>query len=364
MKISFLLSLLFICLCVLFINPSYADVCSIPEGTYVGKALVQNVHGGANKIPLFIIVANNRITGFYAPEDQNPPQGASINQTEVNSGFNFFITTTSRGDFLNFNVSGLQLPTGKAKKINPKTTLGFHGYYIYEDTGGFFIAGSPGDFLNVSASGTLVARVTAFMNFNFFFGRVNNEGGFEQIFPEKGPRLDIDDIDDTEANLDVRYPDGKSASTRFLSKGSSTCNVGTTTEGDLANELLISSFKENLDAYLNSFSDLSEALEGKFDKKESFVAKFIKGAIDSINQSGKKVKPKECNSNVKGTVNVFKRAATLIEEKLCSVNENKEKCIADEVAFSFIQNLQSIAERLASAFNTDDNENGITDLCD
>lgn len=79
------------------------DVCSIPEGTYVGNALVNaTVHGKPIKVknPLFLVVANKRIAGFYAPEDQEHPQGASINQTELTSGnLSFFITSTGKADF-------------------------------------------------------------------------------------------------------------------------------------------------------------------------------------------------------------------------------------------------------------------------
>ena len=344
------------------IIPAYADVCSIPEGTYVGKTIVQ-FGQETEKWPFFIVAANKRITGFYAPTDQTHPQGASINQAELNTGFTFFITTTSKGDFLNLKSEGLEFPTGKAKKINAMGGSAFSGYYLVSSSEEE--SEHRGDFINIGKDGGLIARITASRNFNVFFGKVNTDGEFVQIFPGDGPKLSFESFGDSLV-ADVTDDNGKH-SFEFNINSSESCVSGSiSSEGGLANELLIQGFKQNLSDVNNAFSGLLEAIgESKFLKENG---KPLSGSLEKANtllneKNDKSIKDKDCKQGLVYVVKIIDKVIEAIERKYCSVYKGP-KCFPDDVALSFVSKMKSSLGLAKQGLDIDDDENAIPDICE
>ena len=78
---NILLALIFIFALFVF-NIEYSNaICFLFDGTYVGAAITTGSDGKKASRPLFIVVANQHITGFFAPEDQKThgPTGSSFN---------------------------------------------------------------------------------------------------------------------------------------------------------------------------------------------------------------------------------------------------------------------------------------------
>lgn len=336
---------------ILLQNTVMADVCSITEGTYVGKARTDE----KEKRPLFIVVDNGHIAGFYAPEDQTHPQGAAINQTEQVSAFNFFVTTTSKGAFLNFKVPGAlegTFPIGKAKLIMAQGGVAFKGYYSPDEDS------FSSDFINVGRDGGIVARVTSGMNFNFFFGKANQAGEFVQIFPEKGnePKLSLDFFG-IELDADVTF-DGKTSRVVFERTSDASCTTGdTSAEGALANAALIQAFNSNLSDLETTLIGLFEAVDKKFKKEESTL-----NSIDVLSLIIKNRPPKPCKIQITHGLNTLGKFIAQIENSLCSIN-NEPKCLPDDIAASFITSSRAALDRLREGFNIDDDNNGVPDLC-
>lgn len=349
-----------------YLTQATGGVCSIPEGTYVGKALVNaTVHGKPVKAknPLFLVVANNRITGFYAPEDQTHPQGASINQTELNKGPTFFLTSTSMGDLLNFKYEGIELPIGKAKLIKIKEGSDtFVGYYLPRIDNG-----STGDFINVGKDGGFVARATSGMNFNFFFGKIDLNARFVQAFPFKGngPRLDFG-FSPGEITLIVNSFEN---SVVFEKEDSSTCFSGDV-GGLISNLALIEAFKENLDelkAAVESFdkaTNLDEILRG--DTATTHVGT-VTLYIDSIkNTFGSDSTPKECKRHAFESLKRIREQILIFKKAICKKGNKKEpdQCIEPEIFESNFSKIKDLYKRVISGFRLDDDDNEIPDVCD
>ena len=183
---------------ILMLSPVSADNCFPFEGTYVGVAILN----GKESEPLFLVIANNHITGFLAPENQTHPQGDNINQTDLSSGGHELSITTDGKILVKYPNSDIL--NGKAKLIEVKNGSGtFHGYYRNSDSGR--------DFLNVGEDGGAVSTVTAGRDYVFAFGKINSNGQFVQVFPEngKGPQVDIT-ISGTTASFKVLTTGGLS----------------------------------------------------------------------------------------------------------------------------------------------------------
>lgn len=170
---------------IFLLMPSYAAVSDIREGAYRGKAFF----GSSPKHPLpsslFIVVANNHITGFSFLEDNPVTRNIFFDQTESTEGFVF----KPKGSTLSMKptnkVTGPN-GSGNAKLIkgSDKNISSFTGYYVFEeDLGGI---NNPKSYINIGPDGTCVISLANLHSYTseheLYFGKIDNNGNFEKAF--------------------------------------------------------------------------------------------------------------------------------------------------------------------------------------
>ena len=352
-----------------------ADDCFLFNGTYVGSATITTTKESR---PLFFVIANKHITGFFAPEDQTHPGGASINQTEL-SGTSYTLSLTADDKILVKYAGGSTTLDGKAKLIEVKNASGaFNGYYT----------GNSGDFLNVGNDGGALVRVTAGMDFVFSFGKINNSGKFVQVFPENGPQININISGD--ANLNVLTNSGFFAST-MKKDTSSTCGINLPSSSSSGSSSSISSssggsifstnFKNALSDSLKAEktlydfyteagndSDSSTRADPKYNKPRLKALNKIKDIVKRI-KSALKAPSIVCNELLKKQIDNLSTAYGNLRTILCGSTpppgyEKYDPCKEGTLNgdnLSKISNSQSTLESLSAV---DDDGNGTADVCE
>ncbi len=163
--------------------PSRAAVSGIREGAYRGKAFF----GSSSKHPLpsslYIVVANNHITGFSFLDDNPVTRNIFFDQTESIEGFTFKPRGASLSMKPTNKVTGPN-GSGNAKLVSSsdKSTSPFTGYYVFEeDLGGI---NNPKSYINIGPNGTCIISLANLHSYTsdheLYFGKINNDGNFEK----------------------------------------------------------------------------------------------------------------------------------------------------------------------------------------
>lgn len=160
----------FVSVLLLFPCLANADITQIPEGVYLGKA----DFGSTTKHPLFgklfIIASSGHIVGFSSPQN-NPLLPTSFDETDLEGDF---FTFTINGKVLKLKSNTNKFPKGIARFVKSNLFSSFKGYYSNES----------GGVVNVSADG--LAIIFLGQGFGYVtFGKVSNEGVFNQLFGKK-----------------------------------------------------------------------------------------------------------------------------------------------------------------------------------
>ena len=169
----------------IFLLPSYANISNLREGAYRGKAFF----GSSPKHPLpsslFIVVANNHITGFSFLEDNPVTRNIFFDQIEPVGGFTF------KSNGLTISMKPTNKVTGpngsgnaKLVRSSNKNTSPFKGYYVFEeDVGGLEKQRS---YINIGPDGTCVISLANLHSYTseheLYFGKIDNNGNFEKAF--------------------------------------------------------------------------------------------------------------------------------------------------------------------------------------
>ena len=369
-NILFLVLLLFLAL-TFGLRAAFAADCFLFEGTYVGAALLN----GKESRPLFFVVANKHIAGFFAPEDQTHPGGASINQTELTN--NSFILSLTADDKILVKYATSTTLDGKAKLIEVMGSSGiYHGYYTNPN--------SSRDFLNVGEDGGAVLTVTAGRDYVFAFGKINSEGKFVQVFPEGN--------NDPQVNITIS---GNTASFSVL------------TTGGLSNGLSNSEMQktEITDCTGSSMSENSSSggsvSSGGAPPGEPIFVKNFKDALKQLKLASKefkKVRHPDSGEKTKKIAEVYSKQFQKIERQIesaikqvaivCQIELIKHLGdLESKINFSdlyFCKNIESdtkpkecteefysVTEKLSNAFQTlkdistlDSEGNGTPDICE
>lgn len=361
-SLSFLITLVFLSN-LLSIKGASSNVCQIPEGTYVGLALGE----GNEKQPLFVVVANKRIAGFFAPENQLKPSGTVFNQTSLDDTYSFSLRETKKGNFLDLfpaGSAGSGNPIGKAKFLESKGEYSMSGYYIPQgEEGG---AGSPDDFVNIAKDGGAVAKVTAFGGTYFFFGSLLT-GSFDQIFPEKerGPTLTVTPESDGKTQVNLSSSDGTEFTfRRYTLISSESCSPSDVPEGTPTPSG--EAAKSNTVKFLKAIAEFNRT-----SKALAKAAQETRQSVKDIRRATGRIK-----RLVKGSGDCYKELIDELEELGTIIRdlENKRcskvtdvvsviQCIPDSVIDEYFPKLKDSLSTANSFYNTDANKNGVPDPC-
>ena len=231
------------------INPSYST-CFLFDGTYVGAVSFKGNH-----FPLFIVVANQHITGFFAPEDQKThgPGGSSFNLGDLTASTTYTLSLTTDNNILIKSTDGTV--SGKAKPITIKDgSSSYTGFYNADSINDFL----PGDFLNIGPDGGAILKFAIPGDkVVHAFGKINNSGEFVQVFPGKGkgPHVTIS-FDGNSVDLEETLNDDYFTTSldKFISTScsSSTSSSSTSSSGSISNKpALVSNFQGALNGILS-----------------------------------------------------------------------------------------------------------------
>lgn len=229
------------------LNPSYST-CFLFDGTYVGAAITTGSDGKKVSRPLFIVVANQHIAGFFAPEDQKThgPTGSSFNLGDLTASNSYTLSLTTDNNILIKSSDGKV--NGKAKLSTIESgSASFSGFYNSDVTGDFL----PGDFLNVGSDGGAILKFAGSDGkVVHAFGKINDSGKFVQVFPEKGngPHVTIN-FDGNSADLEATLDDNSSITTlnKFINASCSSTSSSTSSSGGPSNKpALVANFQDVL----------------------------------------------------------------------------------------------------------------------
>ena len=170
---------------IFLLMPSHANISDIREGAYRGKAFF----GSSPKHPLpgslYIIVANDHITGFSFLEDNPVTRNIFFDQTESVGGFTFkprglAISMRPTNKVTGPNGSG----NAKLVRDSNQNTSPFTGYYsLKEDLG---VPEEHKSYINIGPDGTCIISLDYIHSYTtdheLYFGKIDNNGNFEKIF--------------------------------------------------------------------------------------------------------------------------------------------------------------------------------------
>lgn len=329
-------------------NPLYANDCFVFDGTYIGAAILTSPDGGKKSRPLFIIVANKHITGFFAPENQTHPGGSSFNLGDLTVSSVYTLSLTADDKILIKNADGTL--SGKAKLVSvPDGSGSFSGFYN-SDIVDEFVAG---DFLNIGSDGGAIIKIATDVGVVHAFGKMNPSGEFVQVFPEKGrgPRVNIS-ISGNTADIEV-FSKGDSFTTTLRKFSGTSCNGDNPTSSSGGTPSDKPAFITNFQSALDSSSMLSStSLPGA--ERELLV---LQDTIRKI-KLALLLQPSDCNNllatSLESLPDVIKDLQTA-----CQVSTT---CIAAHV-FTF-EILQEDQLTIKDNGSLDENSNGISDICE
>ena len=339
------------------IEHSYAE-CFLFDGTYIGSATLTNSNGDKANYPLFIVVANKHITGFFGPENQNHTlSGISFNLGGLTVSDVYTLSLTADDKILVKSTDGTI--NGKAKLGNVEGGSGsFSGYYNSNTVSDF----APGDFLNIGSDGSVILKVAISEDkVVHAFGKINASGEFVQVFPEKGngPHVNLSISGDT-ADIEVTLK-GNSFTTAMRKFPGASCGDNNSTSSSSGGTSSSSSNKPafviNFLGALNSLSQLSStSLHGAETQVLALqeLIKVIKYTIIAFST------PKDCSDLLK------KSFETLPEDindiKIAACGSDLMSCTsAQAFTISFLGDAQLSLKENGSL---DENNNEIFDICE
>ncbi len=330
-------------------NPVYS-ICFLFDGTYIGAAITTGSNGKKVSRPLFIVVANQHITGFFAPEDQKThgPTGSSFNLGDLTASSAYTLSLTTDNNILIKSADGKV--NGKAKLSTVEGgSPSFSGFYNSDVTGDFL----PGDFLNIGPDGGAILKFVAFSGkVVHAFGKINNSGEFIQVFPEKGkgPHVTIN-LDGISANLEATLNDDSSITTlnKFAntSCSSTSSSTSSSTGGAPSNKpALVSSFQDAL----NGISSISTTKT--FIGAESEI-KNLQDAVRLVKYTLLNLSASDCNNQLAKKIEKLSAAINALRNTQCG-----SSCI---VALLALDDNNLIIQAKSTV---DESDNGIVDICE
>ena len=378
-NVLFLTLLTFLAL-TLGVIAAFAADCFLFEGTYTGAALLN----GKESRPLFFVVANKHIAGFFAPEDQTHPGGLSIDQSELTN--DIFILSLTADDKILVKYATSNSLDGKAKLIEVMGGSGtYHGYYTNPDSGR--------DFLNIGEDGGAVLRVTAGRDFVFAFGKINSNGKFVQVFPEsdKGPQIDIT-ISGAAASVSISTTGGLSngrfnsemqrtevtnctgsSMSESSSSGGDVSSGESSSGGNPPNEsIFVTNYKNTLGELEDVRVELKKLEDDKniTDDGHTFIKKNDKRIERVINnlESIFDLPDRICQAHLIITLKELKRIVRTTQALLCSSLTDPDcklpETHSDPSRALLVIKFQSVLNKIKEITNTNDNGNKISDICE
>ncbi len=345
---NILLSLILIFTSFMFNIENSNAICFLFDGTYVGAAIVTGSDGKKVSKPLFIVVANQHIVGFFAPEDQKThgPTGSSFNLGDLTASSAYTLSLTTDNNILIKSADG---------KINGKAKLStieggsssFSGFYNADVTGDFL----PGDFLNIGSDGGAILKFAGSdSKVVHAFGRINDSGKFVQVFPEKGegPHVTIN-FDDNSADLEATLNDDSSITTlnKFVTASCSISSSSSSSGATSNKPALVTSFQ----GALNGISSIttSKSLIGAKEEIKS-----LQNAIRAVKYTLLNFPASDCNNQLSKRVAKLSNAIdTVRSSATCG-----SSCIG--VLLALDEDNLIIQEKST----VDEAGNGIVDICE
>ena len=352
---NILLALIFVfALFVFNIEHSYAE-CFLFDGTYIGSATLTTSDGHTANYPLFIVVANKHINGFFGPENQNHTlSGISFNLGGLTVSDVYTLSLTANDKILVKSKDGTI--NGKAKLGNVEGGSGlFSGYYNNNTVSDF----APGDFLNIGTDGSVILKVAVSESkVVHAFGKIDPSGEFVQVFPEKGngPRVNISISGDT-ADIEVTLK--VNSFTTALRKFSGTsCNDGNNpTSSNGGGSSGKPDFVINFLGALNGLSKLSSTSLHGAEAEVLALQELIRVIKYAVITS---TKPEDCSSLLKKSFEALPEDINDI--KIAACGSDFASCTSTQLfTISFLGDDQL---SLTENGSLDENKNGIFDICE
>ena len=344
---NILLALIFIfALSVFNIEQSNAT-CFLFDGTYIGAAITTGSDGKKVSRPLFIVVANQHIAGFFAPEDQKThgPTGSSFNLGDLTASSTYTLSLTTDGNILLKSTDG---------KINGKAKLGsveggspsFSGFYNADVAGDFL----PGDFLNIGSDGGAILKFKGSDGkVVHAFGKIDASGKFVQVFPEKGngPRVTIS-FDGNSADLEATLNDNSSITTvnKFVSTSCSNTSSSSTSGAPSNKPALVTSFQDALNG-ISSISTTKTFVGAKSEVKN------LQNAVRLVKYILLNLPTADCNNQLAAKVEKLFAAINALRNVQCGFS-----CIITSLA------LDDDNLIIQAKSTIDESGNGIVDICE
>ncbi len=331
-------------------NPAYST-CFLFDGTYVGTAITTGSDGKKASRPLFIVIANQHIAGFFAPEDQKThgPTGSSFNLGDLTVSSAYTLSLTTDNNILIKSSDGKV--TGKAKLTTFNGgSPSFSGFYNADTTSDFL----PGDFLNVGSDGGAVLKFAGSDGkVVHAFGKINDLGEFVQVFPEKekGPHVSIN-FDSGSATLEATLNDDSSTTTlnKFVSAScgsTSSSSSSTSSSGAPSNKpALVSSFQDTLNG-ISSISTTKSFANSKLEVQD------LQDAVKLVKYTLLNLLVADCNTQLPKRIAKLSSAIDALRKTTCT-----SSCVPVLLALDE-DNLV-----IQSKSTVDEGGNGIVDICE
>ena len=323
-------------------------ICFLFDGTYVGAAITTGSDGKKISRPLFIVVANQHIAGFFASEDQKThgPSGSSFNLGDLTASSAYTLSLTTDNNILIKSANGTVNGKAKLSTIEGGSAL-FSGFYNADVTGDFL----PGDFLNIGSDGGAILKFAGSDGkIVHAFGKINDSGKFVQVFPEKGkgPHVTVN-FDGNSADLEATLDDNSSITTlnKFINASCSSTSSSTSSSGAPSNKpALVTSFQEVLNG-ISSISTTKSFINAKSEVKN------LQDAVRLVKYVLLNLTVADCNNQLSKRVEKLSAAINALRNAQCS-----SSCIGVLLALDednlVIQDKSSV----------DEAGNGILDICE
>ena len=339
------------------INPSYADDCFLFDGTYIGAATITSSNGGKDTRPLFIVVANKHITGFFAPENQNQHH----NQIPGGSSFNLGGLTVSTVYTLSLTAGDKILLKSTDGTINGKAQLGsvdggsgsFSGYYNSDVVSDF----APGDFLNIGSDGSVILKVAIDKGLVHAFGKINASGEFVQAFPEKGkgPIMHLS-ISGSTADIETLI-NGNSSTTTLRKFPGASCGGSNPTSSSGGTPSDKPAFVSIFLGALNNLAKLSSTSLPGAETEALALQDIIRGIKFVFLTSST---PKDCTDSLESLFEMLPENINDVKIALCCANLSS--CSTTQ-SFTLIV-MQEDQSTIKENGSLDENNNAIFDICE
>ena len=320
---------------------SYAE-CFLFDGTYIGAA----TDSKKGSFPLFIVVANKHITGFFAPEDQKThgPGGSSFNLGGLTVSSVYTLSLTTENKILIMSADGT---------INGKAKLGV----VEGGSGsfsGFYNSNTAGDFLNIGTDGGTILKVAEPDGNKVVhaFGKINSAGEFVQVFPEKGkgPHVTISFSGNT---AEIKVTSGNSEFFVDLTKFSeNSCNGNSSSSSGISSSKPIF-----VVSFLSALNDLSLLSSTELSGAESGL-KALQDTIRKIKLS-LLLSSAECSSILQASIEILSDEIKEIKAAACS-----DIASCPSIKLFTLGKMQEDQSTVTENISLDGNNNSTPDICE